>query len=117
MTLGERIKENRKRCNLTQEELAKMMDTSKQTIYKYETGAVTNIPLWRISEMARIFNISEKALMGWEEEKKPEVPDTFHFDLPMETAALVMAYNGSPEIIKDCVWRILDIPRPRKKED
>lgn len=44
MTKGERIKLLREKANMTQEELAKLLNTTKQTIYKYEQSVVTNIP-------------------------------------------------------------------------
>lgn len=45
MTIGDRIKKLRKDRDMTQEELAKCIDSKKQTIYKYENNIVTNIPL------------------------------------------------------------------------
>lgn len=36
MTKGERIKLLREKANMTQEELAKLLNTTKQTIYKYD---------------------------------------------------------------------------------
>jgi repressor LexA len=62
---GEAIKDLRKSEGLSQEELAKMLDTTKQTIYKYENGIVTNIPSDKIEEMSRIFSVSPAVIMGW----------------------------------------------------
>ena len=39
MNTGERIKTNRKKANLTQEELARKAGISVFTLQKYETGA------------------------------------------------------------------------------
>lgn len=50
MTIGERIKAARESANLTQEELGSKCGTTKQTIYKYEIGKVTNIPLDRLEK-------------------------------------------------------------------
>ena len=44
MTIGQRIKEMRLDKNLTQDELAARIHTTKQTIHKYENGIITNIP-------------------------------------------------------------------------
>ena len=52
MTIGERIKSCRETANLTQDELAKRLATTKQTIYKYENNIVTNIPSDKIEKMA-----------------------------------------------------------------
>ncbi len=67
MTIGERIKAAREAKGATQGELAKAAHTTKQTIYKYENGIVSNIPSDKIEAMASFLNVSESYLMGWEE--------------------------------------------------
>lgn len=79
MAIGKTIKRFREECGLTQEELAKKLDTTKQTIYKYENNIVTNIPSDKIEKLAYIFDIPPSYLMGWEEPsspyaKPPELP-------------------------------------------
>ena len=44
-----------------------MLGTSKQNIYKYENGIVTNIPSDKIELMAQIFNVSPCYIMGWDQ--------------------------------------------------
>ena len=66
MTKGERIKLLREKKGITQEELAKLLNTTKQTISKYENGIVTNIPSDKLDEMIKIFDITPNYLMGWE---------------------------------------------------
>lgn len=68
MNIGERIKAAREAKRSTQGELAKAAHTTKQTIYKYETGIITNIPSDKIEAMAAFLNVSESYLMGWESE-------------------------------------------------
>lgn len=65
MTIGERIKLHREKANLTQDELAKQLNTTKQTIYKYENNVVTNIPSDKIEKMAELFGVNPGYLMGW----------------------------------------------------
>lgn len=67
MVNGDRIKFLRKRCKLTQGEVAEKIGTIKQTIYKYEMGLITNIPSDKIEAMARLFDVSPSYLMGWED--------------------------------------------------
>mgnify|MGYP000991267740 FL=1 len=74
MTKGDRIRYARENCKLTQEDLAQKLNTTKQTIHKYESGLITNIPSEKIELMAKIFNLSPAYLMGWEEDKTPESP-------------------------------------------
>ena len=68
MTKGDRIKRLRTDRNMTQPELAGLIGTTKQTIYKYENGTVTNIPSDKIEAMAQIFNVSPSYILGWPEE-------------------------------------------------
>lgn len=70
MTVGERIKELREKADIAQVELADKIGASKQTAYKYENNVVTNIPSDTIEKIAKVFNVSEAYLMGWELESK-----------------------------------------------
>lgn len=70
MTIGNRIKNLRVQRNLSQSELAEMIGTIKQTIYKYETGIITNIPTDKITQLAKIFKVSPAYLMGWDTEEE-----------------------------------------------
>ena len=67
MNLGEKIRVSREKTGLTMEELGKKCGTTKQTIYKYETGKVTNIPLDRLMKIADAVDVSASYLMGWED--------------------------------------------------
>lgn len=51
---------------MSQTDLAKKLNTTKQTIGKYENGIVTNLPLYRIQEIANVFNVSPGYLTGWD---------------------------------------------------
>ena len=66
MTIGERIKLLRTQNNLTQEELANYAKTTKQTIHKYETGIITNIPAIKIKAISEKLCTTPAYLMGWE---------------------------------------------------
>lgn len=65
MNIGQRIKESREAAGLTQEMLGNLCGTTKQTIFKYESGIVTNIPLDRLEKIASVLNVSAAYLMGW----------------------------------------------------
>lgn len=71
MNLGEKIKSAREHAGLTQEELGKKCDTTKQTIYKYESGVVTNIPIDRLELIADTLNVSAAYLIGWDKHEQP----------------------------------------------
>lgn len=74
---GERIKSLREAKELSQAELAKLLNTKRQTISKYENGIVTNIPSDRIEEMARILDTTPEYILGWETpgNEKPATDD------------------------------------------
>lgn len=75
MTIGKRIREERLRCSLSQEEVAKALNTTKQAIYKYESDIVTNIPMDKVEKLSILFGVTPSFLMGWdEEENSPEEP-------------------------------------------
>lgn len=70
MTIGERIKSLRESKRITQTELAEKLGTTKQNIYKYENGIITNIPSDKIELMAKCFEVSPGYIMGWEDENE-----------------------------------------------
>ena len=69
MTIGQRIKTAREKQNMTQEEVAKRCNTTKQTIFKYENEIVTNIPYDKIVLISKALEVSPSYLFGWEEKK------------------------------------------------
>ena len=75
MNLGEKIRVSREKTGLTMEELGKKCGTTKQTIYKYETGKVTNIPLDRLMKIADAVDVSASYLMGWEDINAEQLTD------------------------------------------
>ena len=66
MTLGEKIAALRKAKGMTQQELADKLNTTKQTIGKYEKGIVSNLPLNRIRELADALDCDPSYLTGWD---------------------------------------------------
>ncbi len=63
-----KLKELRKSKGMTLDELAEMVGTSKQTIHRYETGVITNIPPRRIENLASALGTTPSELMGWEDD-------------------------------------------------
>lgn len=66
MTVGDRIRERREYLGMSQTDLAKRVDVSKQTLYKYEMNIITNIPSDKIELIGKVLKISPSYLMGWE---------------------------------------------------
>lgn len=65
---GDIIKRLRQEKGYTLDDLAKQLNTTRQTIYKYENNMITNIPSDKIEKMAILFNVTPSYLMGWEDE-------------------------------------------------
>lgn len=80
MDVGNRIKIAREEKGLTQEQLGLMCGTTKQTIFKYESGIVTNIPLDRLEQIAQILNVRPAELMGWDESTSDLPDDAIPYD-------------------------------------
>ena len=73
MNIGEKIKKLRLDLKLTQEELASAANTTKQTIHKYETGIISNIPASKIKSIADKLETTPAFLMGWADVLSPFV--------------------------------------------
>ena len=74
MTIAEKIHSLRIQNGMTQEELARRLNTTKQTISKYEKGIVSNLPLSRVSELAKALGTTSAYLTGWEDTHKEKAP-------------------------------------------
>ena len=66
MTKGERIRTLRKNHKMSQDDLAKILDTTKQAVWKYEHDIVTNIPTSKIEIMANLFHVTPEYICCWD---------------------------------------------------
>lgn len=87
--LGQRLRELRTLAGLTLDEAGKRIGASKQTLYKYETGIITNIPLDKIEELAKLYHVSPAEIMGWSDD------DENYYHDP-EAAALADMIKDNP---------------------
>lgn len=65
MTLGEKIRKLRKEKHMTLEEVGDICGVSRQNIYRYEHGLITNLPLERVEKLSNALGCSPAYLMGW----------------------------------------------------
>lgn len=79
MTIGEKLLTARKAAGLTQKDIADRLHVTKQTVFKYENGIITNIPLDKLYAISEILDVEFSYLMGL------DIPQTNHKD-------------------KDCAW-------------
>lgn len=114
MSIGLKIKNRRLRLNYTLEELAKHVGTSKQTIHRYESGVISNIPSDKIELLAKALKTTPAYLMGWESEdifasenimpppsfiQKPRL-GTIACGEPITAEQNIETYDNVPENIK-----------------
>lgn len=97
-TIGEKIYQLRSERGLTQSELAEAIGETKQTIYKYERGIVTNIPLPKIEAIAKVLNCPPAALTGWVDSSAlPSKDSIIAPDMPEITMIARAGKKMSPE--------------------
>lgn len=65
MTIGDRIKERRKKLDMTSDELADELGKSRATIYRYENGDIKNLPTTILEPLAKALYTTPAYLMGW----------------------------------------------------
>ena len=71
MGIGENIRLRRRMLDMTLEEVAARVGISRQTLSRYETGVISNIPADNIEALARALDTTPACLMGWEESPLP----------------------------------------------
>lgn len=67
MELGERIRMLRRKCGYSMEGLGQALGVSRQTIHRYESGVIENIPRAKIARMAELFGTTSASLLGFED--------------------------------------------------
>ena len=78
MTLGEKIYYYRKKCKLSQEELAAMVGVSRQAVSKWELGEATP-EVEKLLSLARAFSVTTDQLLSPEPPEEPkEDPLRYH---------------------------------------
>lgn len=94
MAIKDIIKERRIELGLTLEQVAEKVGTSKQTIQRYETGVISNIPSDKIEALAVALQTTPQHIMGWDIED--DIPDTYFND---EAKAIAMELYKRPELM------------------
>ena len=67
MKINEKIRSLRKQRDMTLDDVGKLVGVSRQTIQRYESGVISNIPYDNILLLAKAFNVHPGVLMGWDE--------------------------------------------------
>lgn len=98
--VGERIKKLREEKGISQTDLALKIGESKQTLYKYETGKITNIPSDKIEAIAIELGCSPAYLMGWEYLEKEA-------ELEARSKEFMKLFDDAPPDVQDSVVTLL----------
>lgn len=73
MTVGERIKNRRLELGMSLEDLAQKLGKNKSTIFRYENGDITKMPISFMRPLAQALNTTPEFLMGWDDEEIKKV--------------------------------------------
>ena len=120
MTIGEKIKSQRKALGLTQTELGAKLGVQKNAVSKWECGRVDDIPSSKIKAMAQLFGVQPSFLIDDAIDSLPSptiTEDTVTF--PVITS--VAAHYDSVPIDESSTGEKIEVPRAylkgRKAED
>lgn len=98
MTTGEKIREQRKKLGMTQEELGAKIGVQKAAINKYETGLVVNLKRTTILKLSHALCVPVTALLD----------EDGADDLSMEEKNLITLYRGADDRAQRDAVRILE---------
>lgn len=105
-TIGQRIKEIRIKKGYTQQKLAELVGYKDKASISIIEKNGDDLTQSKIVAFAKALGVTPRDLLG-------EQKNVFEATLDAEHAMLIYAYDFSPEIIKDCVWRVLNYGRPK----
>lgn len=87
MTIGDKIKAERKALGMTQTELGQRLGVQKNAVSKWECGRVTDIPAGKIKAMAELFGVAPSYLID-DGAEEPVSFDDFTYAMYNETRDL-----------------------------
>lgn len=119
MTLGEKIRQARIQADLTLEELGKACGVGRATMYKYESGDITNIPMNRLTAIADKLGVSAGWLAGWQNDQdaKPKMYKVLPIDVTMENILIAWDHDlndAGKQKLLEYLSDLLDNPKYTK---
>ena len=73
VSIGKKLKILRTKFNLTQEDLAKLLNVKRETIHKYENDIIKNIKYETVVKLAKIFNTTTEYLLGLDNNESEDI--------------------------------------------
>jgi len=98
MTIGEIIRDSRKKLNMTQDDLARAVDTTKATVSRWESGDIGKMKLSAIKAVSRTLMLDE-----WLFVQPQEV-------LTRDEKDVLDAYRSANSELKSIIRKLLDVP-------
>lgn len=134
MDIGERLRELRFTEGYTLEYVGKIIGSSRQNLYKYENGIISNIPSDAIEKLAKLYNVSPGYIMGWEDlygqqVKASESQEHYYHDIETRDIADAIskdselkllfsaARDASPEDLKTVHEMLKALKRKEQRDD
>lgn len=114
MTKGERIKARREELGITQVALADMIGESKQTVYKYESGLVSNIPSDKVELIAKALGVQPEWIMGWDVSSSPIPPGFIPLPKTYKVPLVGRIACGTPITAEENLEGYIDVPVDRQ---
>lgn len=120
--IGRRLRDLRTASGLTLDEVGRHIGASKQTLYKYETGVITNIPLEKIEALAKLYGVSPAEITGWQD--LDDSADYYHdadaaalADMIKENPRYRVLFEASRKLSADDVDFVIDMINKLAKTD
>jgi len=102
MNIGEIIYTQRKKLNLTLEDIGKVVGVSKSTVKKWESGYIANIKRDKIAALAKILNLNPVIFID------DSLISETSFNMTAHEKELLLAYRAKPEM-QASIDKLLDI--------
>ena len=102
MTIGSIIRDRRKELNMTQEDLATAIGTTKATVSRWESGDIHKMKRSMMAALARVLRLDPMLFLQQEEVLFPDEVDVIH------------AYRAADDGTKSAVRKLLDVPEGKK---
>ena len=102
MTIGDIIRESRKKLDITQEDLAKAAGTTKATVSRWESGDIRRMNAEKISAVCNKLQLDERIFFQREEVLYPDEWD------------IIRAYRNAKPGTRASVRKLLDLGEEQK---
>ncbi len=112
MAIKDNIKKKRKERKMTLEDVAKIVGVTRQTVQKYESGVVSNIPSDKIELLAKALHTTPAYIMGWESDEQDflSVPNIEPMPQLKKVPLLGTIACGKPILDEENIEGYVDVP-------